>query len=172
MRGERRGVFAATSVREWRSHGRGAGPYRSPGVVQLRPNTRQNGVAGLTRDQHETTRFKTPLNLQNLHPRFKSGRRLHPSLSGQAKDVHHSSREFRRAKVGHNPARELRMAGQFHSEIRDLFLRLCFRPIASVPKLFPNPRFSRSNLLSLMPNRRAPQPFGRNYLVRTAVRSL
>jgi len=30
----------------------------------------------LTRDQHETTPCMTPLNLQNLDPRFKSGRRL------------------------------------------------------------------------------------------------
>jgi hypothetical protein len=37
---------------------------------------RQNGVAGVTKDQHETTRSITPLSLQNLHPRFKSGRRL------------------------------------------------------------------------------------------------
>jgi hypothetical protein len=37
---------------------------------------RQNGGAGQTKDQHETTRVTTPLNLQNLHPRFKSGRRL------------------------------------------------------------------------------------------------
>ena len=49
---------------------------RSPDVVQYGPNTRQNGGAGQTKDQHETTRFTTPLNLQNLHPRFKSGRRL------------------------------------------------------------------------------------------------
>ena len=31
----------------------------------------------MTKDQHETTRCPTPLNLQNLHPRFKFGRRLH-----------------------------------------------------------------------------------------------
>ena len=30
----------------------------------------------MTKDQHETTRLRTSLNLQNLHPRFKSGRRL------------------------------------------------------------------------------------------------
>src|SRR5829696_7899796 len=54
----------------------GGGTERSPDVVQLRPNTRQNGGAGSTRNQHETTRFTTPSNLQNLHPRFKSGRRL------------------------------------------------------------------------------------------------
>ena len=39
-------------------------------------DTRQNGCAGQTKDQHEMTRFTTPLNLQNLHPRFKSWRRL------------------------------------------------------------------------------------------------
>jgi len=49
---------------------------RSPNVVQYGPDTRQNGGAGQTKDQHETTRSTTPLNLQNLHPRFKSGRRL------------------------------------------------------------------------------------------------
>jgi hypothetical protein len=57
----------------------GRAPRRSegsPDVVQLRPNSRQNGVAGLTGDQHETTRFTTLLNLQNLDPRFKSGRLL------------------------------------------------------------------------------------------------
>ena len=48
----------------------------SPDVVQYGPNTRQNGGAGPTKDQHETTRCTTPLSLQNLHPRFKSGRRL------------------------------------------------------------------------------------------------
>jgi hypothetical protein len=45
----------------------------------------KTGGAGQTSDQHETTRFTTPLNLQNLHPRFKSGRRLHPSRMIQAK---------------------------------------------------------------------------------------
>ena len=55
--------------------------YRSPDVVRLRPNTRQNGVAALTRDQHETTPCVTPLNLQNLDPRFKSGRHLQFSSS-------------------------------------------------------------------------------------------
>ena len=49
---------------------------RSPNVVQYGPDPRQNGGAGQTKDQHEPTRFTTPLNLQNLHPRFKSGRRL------------------------------------------------------------------------------------------------
>src|SRR6185503_623853 len=53
----------------------------SPNVVQYGPNTRQNGGAGVTRDQHEPTRCPTPLNLQNLHPRFKSGRRLHFSCA-------------------------------------------------------------------------------------------
>jgi hypothetical protein len=58
-------------------HGDGAlGRCRSPKVVQYGPNTRQIGGAGPTKDQHETTRCTTPLNLQNLHPRFKSGRRL------------------------------------------------------------------------------------------------
>ena len=52
------------------------GAANSSTVVQYGPNTRQNGGAGLTKDQHEATRFTTPLNLQNLHPRFKSGRRL------------------------------------------------------------------------------------------------
>ena len=56
------------------------GPTRiapcSPDVVQYGPNTGQSRGAGQTKDQHETTRFTTPLNLQNLHPRFKSGRRL------------------------------------------------------------------------------------------------
>ena len=53
-----------------------------------RPRTRperQNGVAGTTKDQHETTRCPTPPNLQNLHPRFKSGRRLHFS-SAESRD--------------------------------------------------------------------------------------
>jgi ubiquinone/menaquinone biosynthesis C-methylase UbiE len=50
---------------------------RSPNVVQYGPNTRHNGGGGRTKDQHEPTRCPTPLNLQNLHPRFKSGRRLH-----------------------------------------------------------------------------------------------
>jgi len=59
-----------------RSNGNTGQSYRSPDVVRLRPNTRQNGVAALTRDQHETTPCVTPLNLQNLDPRFKSGRRL------------------------------------------------------------------------------------------------
>ena len=60
-------------------HGGTAASVRrgSPNVVQYGPNTRQNGGAGGTKDQHETTRCPTPLNLQNLHPRFKSGRRLH-----------------------------------------------------------------------------------------------
>jgi len=49
---------------------------RSPDVVHQRPNTGQSGGAGMTKDQHETTRLRTSLNLQNLHPRFKSGRRL------------------------------------------------------------------------------------------------
>ena len=52
----------------------------SPDVVQEGPNTRQNRGAGRTRDQHETTRFTTPLNLQNLHPRFKSLRRLQSQI--------------------------------------------------------------------------------------------
>ena len=72
----------------------------SPNVVQYRPDTRQGGGAGQTKDQREATRFTTPLNLQNLHPRFKSGRRLHPSLTlaierelrvaSHAKGVHRS----------------------------------------------------------------------------------
>ena len=49
---------------------------RSPNVVQYGPKMRQDGGAGQTKDQHEATRFTTPANLQNLHPRFKSGRRL------------------------------------------------------------------------------------------------
>ena len=57
--------------------GRRTRTCRSPNVVQYGPNTRQNGVAGRTRNQHEPTRCPTSLNLQNLHPRFKSGRRLH-----------------------------------------------------------------------------------------------
>ena len=64
---------------EWQNGGAPPG-RRSPNVVQYGPNTRQNGGAGPTKDQHETTPFTTPLNLQNLHPRFKSGRRLQPSL--------------------------------------------------------------------------------------------
>ena len=48
----------------------------SPDVVQYGPNTGENERAGPTRNQHETTRVRTSLNLQNLHPRFKSGRRL------------------------------------------------------------------------------------------------
>src|SRR6185369_13456088 len=62
-------------------------------VVQYGPNTRQNRRAGPTRDQHETTRVTTPLNLQNLHPRFKSGRRLQ-SQSVYSGDIGNSS--FRR----------------------------------------------------------------------------
>ncbi len=57
---------------------------RSPDVVQYRPNTGQNLVAGLTRDQHETTTIDEPrTGLQNLHPRFDSGRRLQlfPTIS-------------------------------------------------------------------------------------------
>ena len=49
---------------------------RSPNVVQYRPNTRQDKWAGPTRDQRETTRTTSQSNLQNLHPRFKSGRHL------------------------------------------------------------------------------------------------
>src|SRR4029453_830559 len=45
-------------------------------MCQYGPNTGQNEGAGPTRDKHETTRCMTPLNLQNLHPRFKSERRL------------------------------------------------------------------------------------------------
>ena len=54
---------------------------RTPDVVLLRANTRQNGVAGMTRNQRETTNCMTPSNLQNLDPRFKSGRRLQFSSS-------------------------------------------------------------------------------------------
>jgi hypothetical protein len=49
----------------------------SPDVVHYGPNTRQHRGAGPTKDQHETTPRTPPLNLQNLHPRFKSERRLH-----------------------------------------------------------------------------------------------
>jgi hypothetical protein len=62
------------------SDGVGASLDGSPDVVQYGPNTGQNGGAGPTRNQHELTRRPIPLNLQNLHPRFKSGRRLHFSL--------------------------------------------------------------------------------------------
>jgi hypothetical protein len=43
---------------------------------QLRPNTRENGGAGPTSKQDESTRWTSRPCLQNLHPRFKSGRRL------------------------------------------------------------------------------------------------
>jgi ligand-binding sensor domain-containing protein len=36
----------------------------------------EDASGGLARDQHEVTGFTTQANLQNLHPRFKSGRRL------------------------------------------------------------------------------------------------
>jgi hypothetical protein len=42
----------------------------------LRPNTRENEGAGPTRKQDESTRLTSQPCLQNLHPRFKSGRRL------------------------------------------------------------------------------------------------
>jgi hypothetical protein len=68
----------------------------SPNVVQYGPNTRQNEGVGPTKDQHETTRCPTPLNLQNLHPRFKSGRRLQPPLGMHAEVARRSSRSERR----------------------------------------------------------------------------
>src|SRR5262245_45593438 len=43
----------------------------------LRPNTGENGGVGPTRKQDESTRCRSRPCLQNLHPRFKSGRRLH-----------------------------------------------------------------------------------------------
>jgi len=43
---------------------------------QLRLNTRENGGTGPIRKQDESTRSRTWRNLQNLDPRFKSGRRL------------------------------------------------------------------------------------------------
>ena len=47
----------------------------------LRPNTGENGGVGPTRKQDESTTSTSRPCLQNLHPRFKSGRRLQNSLA-------------------------------------------------------------------------------------------
>jgi hypothetical protein len=77
---QQRRDWTAMRRHDWMPHEVGRGvrqtAHRSPNVVHYGPNTRQNGGTGQTKDQHETTRFTTPSNLQNLHPRFKSGRRL------------------------------------------------------------------------------------------------
>ena len=53
---------------------------------QCRPNTRQKQLAPRTRKQGEPSRTGTSRNLQNLHPRFKSGRRLQiPSVNLQSR---------------------------------------------------------------------------------------
>ena len=44
---------------------------------QQRPNTSENQASSGTRRRSQALRLTTPDGLQNLHPRFKSGRRLH-----------------------------------------------------------------------------------------------
>ncbi len=85
-------------------------PCRSPDVVQYCPNTGQNGVAGLTRDQHETTRSTTPVNLQNLHPRFKSGRRL--QFSSLNSIVCSSRAQSRASELSRIVSNAVRVSGQ------------------------------------------------------------
>jgi hypothetical protein len=48
----------------------------SPTSVQERPNTTENRGVLETREQDDSTTCRTRRSLQNLHPRFKSGRRL------------------------------------------------------------------------------------------------
>jgi len=44
---------------------------------QQRPNTREDRASSETRRRSQALRLTTLYGLQNLHPRFKSGRRLH-----------------------------------------------------------------------------------------------
>jgi IstB-like ATP binding protein len=48
-----------------------------PEPTQTRPNTTENRLVPRTRRQDQPSGKGTLRNLQNLHPRFKSGRRLH-----------------------------------------------------------------------------------------------
>ena len=48
----------------------------SPTSVHERPNTTENRGVPETREQNDSTTCRTRRNLQNLYPRFKSGRRL------------------------------------------------------------------------------------------------
>ena len=51
-------------------------PNFSPTSVHERPNTIENRGVPETREQDDSTTCRTRRSLQNLHPRFKSGRRL------------------------------------------------------------------------------------------------